>query len=55
MPYLFAVLGILLLGYAGVLIWFVRTGRRIPPSAYLVLALLNGLLLAAILAAAIAR
>jgi hypothetical protein len=54
-PYLLAVLGILLLGYAGVLIWFVRKGRPIPASAYLVLALLNGLLLAAILAWAIAR
>jgi hypothetical protein len=46
---------VLLLAYAGVLVSFVRRGRKIPPQAYLVLALLNGLILAAVLAWAIAR
>jgi hypothetical protein len=49
------VVAVLLLAYAGVLVSFVRRGRKIPPQAYLVLALLNGLILAAVLAWAIAR
>ncbi|MEH1011859.1 hypothetical protein V6U90_01865 [Micromonospora sp. CPCC 206060] len=49
MPYVLAVLGLLLLGYAGWLFVNVRRGRPIPGSAYLVLALLNGLLVAALL------
>ncbi|MEV4199236.1 hypothetical protein [Micromonospora globbae] len=49
------VIAVLLLGYAAVLVAYVRKGRRIPPAAYLGLAALNGLILAAILAWAIAR
>ena len=32
------VIAVLLLGYAAVLVSFVRRGRKIPPAAYLVLA-----------------
>jgi hypothetical protein len=49
------IIAVLLLGYAAVLVSFVRKGRKIPPAAYLVLALLNGLILAAVLAWAVAR
>ena len=49
------VIAVLLLGYAAVLVSFVRRGRKIPPAAYLVLAALNGLILAGVLAWAIAR
>ncbi|MBO4143754.1 MULTISPECIES: hypothetical protein [Micromonospora] len=55
MLYFLIVVAVLLLAYAGVLVSFVRKGRKIPPSAYLVLAGLNGLILAGILAWAIAR
>ncbi|MBY8875195.1 hypothetical protein AB0H57_24115 [Micromonospora sp. NPDC050686] len=55
MLYFLIAVAVALLVYAGVLVSYVRKGRRIPPSAYLVLAGLNGLLLAAILAWAIAR
>lgn len=55
MPYVLAVLGVLLLGYAVVLFGMVRRGRPIPASAYLVLALLNGLLVAAILVWVVVR
>ncbi|GAA3765175.1 hypothetical protein O7600_11545 [Micromonospora sp. WMMA1998] len=55
MLYFLIVVAVLLLGYAGVLVSFVRKGRKIPPSAYLVLAALNGLILAAVIAWAIAR
>ncbi|SCG60637.1 hypothetical protein GA0070613_3272 [Micromonospora inositola] len=53
--YFLIVVAVLLLVYAGVLVSFVRKGRKIPPQAYLVLALLNGLILAAVIAWAIAR
>ncbi|MER7892358.1 hypothetical protein AB0C04_06600 [Micromonospora sp. NPDC048909] len=55
MFYFLVVIAVLLLGYAGVLVNFVRKGRKIPPGAYLGLAALNGVILAAILAWAIAR
>ncbi|WP_165947322.1 hypothetical protein [Micromonospora sp. 15K316] len=55
MFYFLVAIAVLLIGYAAVLVTFVRKGRRIPPAAYLVLAALNGLILAAILAWAIAR
>ncbi|MGI5523262.1 hypothetical protein ACQEUX_20360 [Micromonospora sp. CA-259024] len=55
MFYFLVVIAVLLLGYAAVLVSFVRRGRKIPPAAYLVLAVLNGLLLAAVLAWAVSR
>ncbi|MEU5567383.1 MULTISPECIES: hypothetical protein [Micromonospora] len=55
MFYFLVAIAVLLIGYAAVLVTFVRKGRRIPPAAYLVLAALNGLILAAILAWAVAR
>ncbi|MER7444674.1 hypothetical protein [Micromonospora avicenniae] len=55
MFYFLVVIAVLLLGYAAVLVSLVRKGRRIPPAAYLGLAALNGLILAAVLAWAIAR
>ncbi|WBB66962.1 hypothetical protein [Micromonospora sp. WMMD812] len=55
MFYFLLVIAVLLLGYAAVLVSFVRKDRKIPPAAYLGLAALNGLILAAILAWAIAR
>lgn len=55
MFYFLVAIAVLLLGYAAVLVSFVRKGRKIPPAAYLGLAVLNGLLLAAILAWAIAH
>ncbi|WDZ84763.1 hypothetical protein [Micromonospora cathayae] len=55
MLYFLIVIALLLLGYAGYLVSFVRRGRPIPAKAYLVLAVLNGLILAAVLAWAIAR
>ncbi|SCE86320.1 hypothetical protein GA0074695_1694 [Micromonospora viridifaciens] len=53
--YFLIVVAVLLLGYAGVLVSYVRKGRKIPPAAYLVLAALNGLILAGVLAFAIAK
>ena len=53
--YFLIVVAVLLLVYAGVLVSYVRKGRRIPPAAYLVLAALNGLILAAVIAWAVAR
>lgn len=53
--YFLIVVAVLLLIYAGVLVSFVRKGRRIPPVAYLVLAGLNGLILAGVIAWAVAR
>jgi hypothetical protein len=53
--YFLIVVAVLLLIYAGVLVSFVRKGRRIPPAAYLVLAGLNGLILAGVIAWAVAR
>ncbi len=55
MFYFLLAIAVLLLGYAAFLLRFVRQGRRIPPAAYLGLAALNGLILAAVLAWAIAR
>ncbi|WP_167402564.1 hypothetical protein [Micromonospora viridifaciens] len=55
MLYFLIVVAVLLLGYAGVLVSYVRKGRKIPPAAYLVLAALNGLILAGVLAFAIAK
>ncbi|MET8123875.1 hypothetical protein [Micromonospora sp. NPDC005291] len=55
MFYFLIVIAVLLLGYAAVLVSFVRRGKKIPPVAYLVLAGLNGLLLAAVLAWAVSR
>ncbi|NJP34710.1 hypothetical protein [Micromonospora thermarum] len=55
MFYFLVVIAVLLLGYAAFLVRFVRQGRRIPPAAYLGLAVLNGVILAAVLAWAIAR
>ncbi|MGN9775317.1 hypothetical protein ACTMS0_06005 [Micromonospora sp. H33] len=55
MFYFLIVVAVLLLGYAAFLVRFVRQGRRIPPAAYLGLAVLNGLILAAVLAWAVAR
>ncbi|SBT45893.1 hypothetical protein [Micromonospora auratinigra] len=55
MLYFLIAVAVLLLVYAGVLVSFVRKGRRIPPAAYLVLAGLNGLILAAVIAWAVAR
>ncbi|MER7460234.1 hypothetical protein [Micromonospora sp. NPDC126480] len=55
MFYFLVVIAVLLLGYAAFLVRFVRQGRRIPPAAYLGLAVLNGLILAAVLAWAVAR
>ncbi|WBB75008.1 hypothetical protein O7602_05610 [Micromonospora sp. WMMD1128] len=55
MLYFLIVVAVLLLVYAGVLVSFVRKGRRIPPAAYLVLAALNGLILVAVIAWAVAR
>lgn len=55
MFYFLVVIAVLLLGYAAVLVSFVRRGKRIPPVAYLGLAVLNGLILAAVLAWAVAR
>jgi hypothetical protein len=53
--YFLIAVAVLLLIYAGVLVSYVRKGRRIPPAAYLVLAALNGLILASVIAWAIAR
>ncbi|SCE97923.1 hypothetical protein GA0070607_3922 [Micromonospora coriariae] len=55
MFYFLVVIAVLLLGYAAVLLSFVRRGRKIPSAAYLGLAVLNGLILAAVLAWAVAR
>lgn len=55
MRYFLIVIAVLLLVYAGVLVSYVRRNRRIPPAALLVLAVLNGLILAAVLAWGIAR
>ncbi|WP_199562415.1 hypothetical protein [Micromonospora deserti] len=55
MFYFLVAVAVLLLAYAAALVSLVRRGRRIPPAAYLGLAVLNGLILAAILAWAIAR
>ncbi|MDG4805650.1 hypothetical protein O7634_02625 [Micromonospora sp. WMMD1120] len=55
MFYFLVVIAVLLLGYAAVLVSFVRRGKRIPPAAYLTLAGLNGLILAGVLAWAVAR
>ncbi|MEU4471120.1 hypothetical protein [Micromonospora sp. NPDC023888] len=55
MFYFLVVIAVLLLGYAAVLLSFVRRGKKVPPAAYLGLAVLNGLILAAVLAWAIAR
>ena len=54
MLYFLIAVAVLLLVYAGVLVSYVRKGRKIPPAAYLVLAALNGLILAGVLAWAIA-
>jgi Na+-translocating ferredoxin:NAD+ oxidoreductase RnfA subunit len=53
--YFLIVIAVVLLVYAGILVSFVRSGRKIPSAAYLGLAALNGLILAAVLAWAIAR
>ncbi|MFI6272605.1 hypothetical protein [Micromonospora zamorensis] len=55
MFYFLVVIAVLLLGYAAVLVSFVRRGKKIPPAAYLALAGLNGLILASVLAWAVAR
>ncbi|MEV1145896.1 hypothetical protein [Micromonospora sp. NPDC049799] len=55
MFYFLVVIAVLLLGYAAFLLTFVRRGRKIPPAAYLGLAVLNGLILAAVLAWAVSR
>lgn len=55
MPYLLGILGLLMLVYALGLLWLVRTGRKIPPAGYLGLVGLNGVLIAALLAWAVAR
>ncbi|MFC4017797.1 hypothetical protein ACFOW4_07545 [Micromonospora sp. GCM10011542] len=55
MFYFLIVIAVLLLGYAAILISFVRSGRKIPSAAYLGLAALNGLILAAVLAWAVSR
>ncbi|MEO3779076.1 hypothetical protein ABGB16_19950 [Micromonospora sp. B11E3] len=55
MFYFLIVIAVLLLAYAGVLVSFVRRGRKVPPAAYLVLAVLNGLILAGVLAWGISR
>ncbi|MGC4808535.1 hypothetical protein [Micromonospora sp. DT233] len=55
MLYFLIVVAVLLLAYAAVLVNFVRRGRKVPPVAYLVLAALNGLILAGVLAWAVAR
>ena len=53
--YFLIVIAVLLLGYAAVLVSFVRRGKKIPPAGYLGLAALNGLILAAVLAWAVVR
>jgi hypothetical protein len=53
--YFLIAVAVLLLIYAGVLVSYVRKGHRIPPAAYLVLAALNGLILAGVIAWAVAR
>jgi hypothetical protein len=53
--YFLIVIAVLLLGYAAVLVSFVRRGKKIPPAAYLALAVLNGLILAGVLAWVVAR
>ncbi|MFB9235940.1 hypothetical protein ACFFWC_10345 [Plantactinospora siamensis] len=55
MPYVLAIIGLLMLGYAAGLLWHVRRGRRIPQVAYLGLLVLNGVLIAALLAWAVSR
>ncbi len=55
MLYFLIVVAVLLLIYAGILVSYVRKGRKIPPVAYLVLAGLNGLILAGVIAWAVAR
>ncbi|MGN9809035.1 hypothetical protein ACTMSW_06720 [Micromonospora sp. BQ11] len=55
MFFFLVVIAVLLLGYAGFLLTFVRQGRKIPPAAYLGLAVLNGLILAVVLAWAVSR
>lgn len=55
MLYFLIAVAVLLLIYAGVLVSYVRKGHRIPPAAYLVLAALNGLILAGVIAWAVAR
>jgi hypothetical protein len=53
--YFLIAVAVLLLIYAGILVSYVRKGRKIPPAAYLVLAGLNGLILAGVIAWAVAR
>ncbi|MBG6070243.1 hypothetical protein [Micromonospora ureilytica] len=55
MFYFLVAIAVLLLGYAAFLVSFVRRGKKIPPSAYLALAGLNGLILAGVLAWAVSR
>ncbi|MFF5057076.1 hypothetical protein ACFY1S_28205 [Micromonospora sp. NPDC000663] len=55
MFYFLVAIAVLLLVYAAVLVSFLRRGRRIPPAAYLGMAVLNGLILAGVLAWAVAR
>ncbi|MEV4721669.1 hypothetical protein AB0J94_31145 [Micromonospora noduli] len=55
MFYFLVVIAVLLLGYAAVLVSFLRRGKKIPPAAYLALAALNGLILAGVLAWAVSR
>ncbi|SCL67913.1 hypothetical protein GA0070606_4665 [Micromonospora citrea] len=55
MFYFLVGIAVLLLVYAAVLVIFLRKGRKIPPAAHLWLAVLNGLILAAVLAWGIAR
>lgn len=54
MLYFLIVVALLLFGYAGYLVSFVKRGKPIPATAYLGLAVLNGLILAAVLAWAVA-
>ncbi|MEV4757901.1 hypothetical protein AB0J86_22675 [Micromonospora sp. NPDC049559] len=55
MPFVLGIVGLLLLAYAAGLLWMVRRGRKIPPAAYLGVVGLNGVLIAALLAWAVAR
>lgn len=54
MPYVLGAIGLLMLIYAGFLLRLVRRGRKVPQVAYLGLLVLNGLLVAALLAWAVA-
>ncbi|WP_198347966.1 hypothetical protein [Plantactinospora sp. KBS50] len=55
MPYVLGIIGLLMLGYAVGLFVLVRRGRRIPQAGYLGLLVLNGVLIAALLAWAVSR